>query len=92
MRQFDLGDHEAGVMALEDIDLEHVVGVVDQVAGLAHHPPGAVPHDHLAGVVHRDRVLEFVAAEAPLGRLQRQEGALAADADSRHYGADLLAR
>ena len=77
-------------MALEDVDLEHVVGVVDQVARLAHHPSGAVADDHLVGIVDRDRVLELVAAETQLGRLQRQVGTLSADADPCRHGADLL--
>lgn len=63
VRQFHLGDDEARVPPLGGIDLEHVRGVIDQVARLAHDAPAAMPEDHRLRAGEWNRIFEFVAAE-----------------------------
>ena len=58
---------EPEVMAFEDIDLEHVVCMIDEVARLVHDATGAVLREHRLRIGNRNGVLELVPGVALLG-------------------------
>lgn len=79
--EFDLGDAEAFVGAVEDVDLPFHAGVVDDVAGLVDEGSGAEGEES-GGVGGRDEVLELEAGD-PLARaFDREGGVVSGEADA----------
>ena len=79
MVQFDLGDHQAGVVAQELIHFPQVAAVPDQMPPFVHQPTHA-QRQQRARIVHRNAVVEFLAGVAQLARLQVEECFVALDA------------
>ena len=81
--EFDFGDHQAGVAALENIDLEARVPFGPAVARLLDHPFTAECEQRLP-IGAGDGVLVFLPGN-PEGRtLDREPGRIFADADANH--------
>ena len=73
MVQFDLGDHQAGVVAEEFVDLPQVAGALDVVPPLLDDAADA-QRKQRAAFGQRDRVVELLAARPGLARLDVQVG------------------
>lgn len=79
--EFDFGNAEAIVVAVENVDLPFHAGVVNDVAGLVDEGSGA-EGEEAGRVVGRDGVLEFEASDALACAFDRERGVVAGEADA----------
>ena len=79
--EFDLGDVESIVVAVEDVDLPFHARVVDDVAGFVDEGPGA-EREESGGVGGWDLVLEFEARNSLARAFDREGGVIAGEADA----------
>jgi hypothetical protein len=79
--EFDFGNAEAFVVAVENVDLPFHAGVVNDVAGLVDEGSGA-EGEEAGGVVGRDEILEFEARNALSSAFDRKCGIVPGEADA----------
>jgi hypothetical protein len=79
--EFDLGDAQALVVAMENVDFPFHARVVDDVAGFVDERTMA-EREQALGVGGWDRVLEFEAGNSAAGAFNGERGGIAGEADA----------
>ena len=79
--EFDLGDSQALVVAMENVDFPFHARVVDDVAGFVDERTLA-EREQVGGVGGGDRVLEFEAGNSAAGAFDSERGGIPCEADA----------